>query len=264
MQPLRWLEYAISASLMAVIFALLNGIQETTFLYVIFLSFSTCMMLGLVQEVLMSVFKRAQLRAAELGRTVEVLNEVFQSEASASIKQDAEDLWQAVNSNINLLPAEPTRRLNSRWPTLFLPHLLGWVPFIAVVSVFIVNFTLSVSACVVETPGEACVRHAPPEWVYFLYSFQFIIMSSFAVVQLVEQLYIYWAPATDEGVLRCRKYAIRAEFAYTALSLAAKTMLCWVLFFNVLVEKQIGYGGAPPPLSPPPFPPPFPPSPAQG
>ena len=190
-QPFRWLEYSISASLMAIIFALLNGIRETTFLYNMFMSFFTTMILGLIQELAMSVFKRTQSPAAK----------------------------------------EPTSVVNARWMTVFLPHALGWVPFIGVVSVFITSFSLAVS----KSP------ESPPSWVYFLYSFQFVIMSLFAVVQLVEQLYIYKAPPTAEGKTTCRRLALRAEFAYTTLSLVAKSVLCWVLFVNVLVEKQIGF-----------------------
>jgi len=238
-QPFRWIEYSISASLMAIIFALLNGIQETTFIYNMFLSFFTTMILGLMQELVMSAFKRTQERAALLRDSLAEL-EKFEPTTRSDFDSAVTALTSDIQSNLNLLPDEPTSWRNTRWVPIFLPHLLGWVPFVSVVSVFIATFSLAVS----RSPEP------PPSWVYFLYSFQFVIMSSFAVVQIVEQLYIYWEPVTRPGSTelaidtqkeRCRRYAVRAEFAYTTLSLVAKSVLCWVLFTNVLVEKQISY-----------------------
>jgi hypothetical protein len=243
--PARWLEYSISASLMAIVFALLNGISTTTFLYNIFIEFFLTMMLGLLQEVGMSVYKH-----------------MFWDVSAA---------------------AKPPGRRRLDWVILFLPHFLGWVSFLGVVSVFIVTFSLAVS----HSP------QAPPQWVYFLYSFQFVIMSSFAFVQIVEQALIYrsddivaarrrrflaaYAPGetaetdarfaellqseteaaggdprrlralarfrrvAEPAPIACRRYVVLAEFAYTTLSLAAKSVLCWVLFTNVLVEQKIKY-----------------------
>jgi hypothetical protein len=59
-QPLRWIEYSFSASLMAMIFALLLSIRDVLFLQLIFASTWTVMMLGLVQEVW--AFKTLALR----------------------------------------------------------------------------------------------------------------------------------------------------------------------------------------------------------
>ena len=263
--PARWLEYSISASIMAVVFALLNGINTTTFIYNLFVEFFLVMMMGLLQEVGMSAHKHMRWSFA----------------AAAAI-----------------LPAPKQRR--GDWVVVFLPHLLGWVAFASVISVFIITFSLAVS----NSP------QSPPSWVYFLYSFQFIIMSSFAFVQIVEQVLIYRsddivaarrarflefarrsggvlagdekataASLGDAGVrdlllreiaaadgepgpvrraarlrslaqfrrvyepppVACQRYAVWAEFAYTTLSLTAKSVLCWVLYVNVLVEQKIKY-----------------------
>jgi hypothetical protein len=56
-QPLRWIEYSFSASLMAIIYAVLQGICNVLFLELIFATFFLCMMLGLIQEVGMYVYK---------------------------------------------------------------------------------------------------------------------------------------------------------------------------------------------------------------
>jgi len=208
-QPLRWLEYSISASLMAILFALLNGVTDTSFLTNIFAEFFLCMMLGLVQELGMSYFKRTSLTYQDLLGNL----------------QKGVDENQLGNLRQNL--ATPRTFFNQRWLTLFLPHMLGWVAFLSPVSVFILKFTLAVK----NSPQH------PPSWVYFLYSFQFVIMGSFAFVQLWEQLRLYKATTRQQ----CERAAIRAEFLYTTLSLAAKSVLCWVLFVNVIAMKSIAY-----------------------
>jgi len=58
MQPYRFLEYSISASLMTVIFAILFGIQEADYIIVLFVGQATVMLLGLLQEYQI-VYKRA-------------------------------------------------------------------------------------------------------------------------------------------------------------------------------------------------------------
>lgn len=45
----------------------------------------------------------------------------------------------------------------------------------------------------------------------------------------------------EPAPVACRRYVVLAEFAYTVLSLAAKSVLCWVLYVNVLVEQNIKY-----------------------
>lgn len=246
-QPFRWVEYSVSAALMALVFALLNGITETPFLYNIFVSFSVTMLLGLVQEIGMSVYKRREAEVEDVRETLSYSHALLYELRKMLIQQhgravlhsarDAEarapsdvlaDLEHACRTQAAVLaPAPPQGVLSTRTLVLFLPHLLGWLPFLAVVSVFLLSFSLGVS----NSP------HAPPEWVYFLYSFQFIIMSLFAVVQLVEQAAIYGSASVDA----CRRHAVRAEFAYTTLSLLAKSTLCWVLYINLLAEEGVGY-----------------------
>jgi len=190
-QPFRWIEYSVSASLMAVIYALLSGIQETTFIYNIFISFFTVMMLGLLQEIGMATIKRRQWE-----------------------REDAGEKQKAI--------------VGTPYLVAFLPHLLGWIVFIGVVSVFAVAFFLATTQ-----PGKP----KPPTWVYGLYISQFIVMGSFAFVQIWEQVRLLHAQTRSE----CMRLALRSEFAYTILSLAAKSSLCWVLFVYLLAEKSIDY-----------------------
>jgi hypothetical protein len=208
-QPFRWAEYSISASLMAVIFALLVGIKETTFLYNIFISFFVVMMLGLLQEVQMSFLIKYK---------------------------ESDDVKPYTSSPGGIFLA------------LF-PHILGWFPFIGVVSVFIISFVLSV--CGGLNLAECPHPNHPPSWVYGVYISQFIVMSSFAFVQMYHQIGVYFAKKPETS----RKYTVRAEYMYTFLSLGAKSSLCWVLFFYLLAESSIKIppqmcNSAPPPPMP--------------
>ena len=58
MQPYRFLEYSVSASLMTIIFAVLFGIQQADYIVVLFVGQATVMLLGLLQEYQI-VYKRA-------------------------------------------------------------------------------------------------------------------------------------------------------------------------------------------------------------
>lgn len=236
-QPFRWIEYSLSASLMAIVFAVLNGIRETTFLYNIFLEFFTCMMLGLIQEVLMGFYKRRQFEIQQLVDDDKIMkqklrqsqrqgnqerNDRFRNEMTDTLNEGLQDAITFLDGQTDLAAKRTDIGL-----LVFLPHILGWFPFISATSVFMVSFSLAVS----YGPSR------PPAWVYCLYSFQFVIMSLFAVVQFYEQAHIFKAKTAEA----CRRYAIRAEFAYTVLSLLAKSVLCWVLFANMIAEHSIKY-----------------------
>lgn len=213
----RRIEYSISASIMVIIYALLSGVQETTFLYNMFISFFVVMMLGLLQEIGMSAYKRREWEMQRLYQEYGFMPSLY----AATVDDDGNAVGKpAYNERVARSPVETL--------VLFLPHLLGWVVFVGVVSVFVVSFFLSTTQ-----PGKP----KPPGWVYGLYISQFLIMGGFAWVQLTEQALILRAK-TDAA---CKRLAVRAEVAYTVLSLAAKSVLCWVLFSELLVEKTIDY-----------------------
>jgi hypothetical protein len=116
--------------------------------------------------------------------------------------------------------------LEAPWYVVFLPHLLGWVVFVCVAAVFVLKFELSIA------------NSKAPGWVTSIYAAMFALMSCFGAVQSVTQVRIFRSSDSD----RCRRLAIRGEYAYTTLSLAAKSTLAWVLYFNVLIARDAGYG----------------------
>jgi len=108
----------------------------------------------------------------------------------------------------------------------FIPHIVGWVVYVTVAGIFVIKFDLAIS----NAPNDV------PSWVTAVYASQFVIMSLFGFVQLAQEIVVYRSPAA-----RAVSAAIWAEAAYTILSLAAKSILAWVLFVNLLAEKGISY-----------------------
>jgi hypothetical protein len=176
-QPFRWIEYSISASLMTLIFALLIGIKETSSLWTLFMSMTAVMLLGLLQEYQLT-FKRSFPQLTKL--------------------------------------------------EYFLPHFIGWIAFFSPITVFITKFSLSIS----NGPSK------PPGWVYGIYASQFVVFGSFGLNQMVQQVRLYRNYKNDS---QCAKITVRHEAVYVVLSLTAKSILAWVLYFNLLAESSISY-----------------------
>ena len=175
-QPFRWCEYSVSASLMAMIFAVLNGTQDIFLVVSMFFLFFATMFFGLIQELFIS-------------------------------------------AKIKYIPDMPVY-------VAFLPFVCGCVTFSITAAVFLRQFQLAIN----HSP------QSPPQWVFGIYSSQFILLMSFAIVQFVEHVYMFMNYKKPK---KCETYAVRAEFAYTTLSLLAKSILCWVLYANAMAENSL-------------------------
>lgn len=218
-QPWRWAEYSISASLMATIFAVLSNVTDLTFIYVIFAGFFTVMLLGYAQERVMAAFKH---RESEDMYRVELVERIEYNIINSRKRRDTD------NDTLEALEAlKPPAARKISWLRLFGLHFLGWVLFAAITSTFAVRFVMA-------TRGGAA---RPPTWVYGLYAAQLLIFASFGLTQLVQQFMLF--QTTD--VRKCQTIALGTEAAYTVLSLAAKSVLGWVLYAELLAEKNITY-----------------------
>jgi len=175
MQPLRFVEYSMSASLMTLIYATLLGIIETTELWLLFVSTGVTMLLGIVQEY-MPLFKKNY------------------------------------------------KKLN--YFEYFLPHMIGWFLFIPTMLIFVAKFSLSVS----NGPSK------PPEWVYGVYSSQFVLLSAFGFNQALQQRAL-WLNLSKP--MECERLAIVFERRYMMMSLTTKSILAWILYANFLAESRI-------------------------
>lgn len=154
---IRWIEYSISAPIMIIVIALVNGVTSLQTLILIFFTTSTVMLIGYIQE-------------------------LFDS---------------------------------SRYPTStrLSPHLIGWIPYIAVWIVIFITFGTSVS----YSPSK------PPE---FVYAIVFTLFALFTTFGLNQSLYIFGAIESYET----------SETIYVILSLVSKLTLSWMLFQGMLMR----------------------------
>ena len=184
-QPLRWLEYSASASVMFVTFFILNGNQNVYLIVTAFALSFVMMMLGLVSEA-----------STYFQRTVEYLS-------NGKMKRNALDY--------------------------FLPHVLGWVPFGILWGLIYRSFVFGISH------GSS----KPPMWVYIVFASQIGIMAAFGANQLWQLVDLFYVRASDFE--RQAKIALRTEYIYVTLSLTAKSMLAWVLYWGFVSMGNTTY-----------------------
>ncbi len=166
---LRWIEYSISASLMILIIAQVNGITSAWTQILLFAGTATIMIIGLVGE-----------------------NE-------------------RVNNN--------TSGKNQKWTI----HLMGWGLHLAIWSVIIWNFQLTMTRQTSEVTK-------PPKAVQWMIYVIFVFFTSFGFVQL----------AQTAGRFKDRQYI--AEIVYVSLSLTSKTVMGFLLFSGgVMRDGHVEY-----------------------
>ena len=181
--PVRFVEYSISASIMLLCLALLNGIvDENELLMMGVLCFIT-QLCGMAAETLLSEATQLPVDDTQRG---------------------------------------PTRRSLVRVATLL--HLLAWVALMTAYGVIWRYFLLSAA-------GSEDAQ--PPDFVYVIVGLLFALFNSFGAVQIVQISRYAWCPSrcdcgSDVGFNR------GVELAYTVLSLVAKTLLGWMIYYNVL------------------------------
>lgn len=191
-QPIRWVEYSASASVMFLMFFLLNGGQNLPLLICVFALSFVMMILGLVSEA-----------SAYFQRTIEYLS---------NGKQKRQPL------------------------DYFLPHILGWVPFGILWGLIFRAFVLGTNH---GRPGVSNDYAKPPWWVYAVFSGQVGLMALFGANQLWQQYSLYTVNVAD--FTKQARIALRTEYIYVALSLTAKSMLAWVLYFGMRSQGDTAY-----------------------
>ena len=82
-------------------------------------------------------------------------------------------------------------------------------------------------------------KQRPPFWVYILYSTQIVIMGLFGLNQLWQQVDLFYVRAGDFA--RQARIARRTEYLYVMLSLSAKSVLAWVLYFGMRAQGKTSY-----------------------
>lgn len=154
MNPYRWYEYAVSASVMIVLIAMLAGVWDLGTLIALFGLVAVMNLCGLVME------------------------------------------------RHNRLTA------NTDWSSFVVGSLAGIVPWIVIA---------------VSVVGTFSAGGSPPDFVLVIYASLFVLFNLFAINMLLQY----------RGVWRWRNY-LYGERAYIVLSLVAKSLLAWQVFFGAL------------------------------
>ena len=193
---LRFIEYSISASLMLAVIAGQVYITDFGTIWLICVTCAITQILGLLSEFFVSKLLKSEYKA--LGEQPQGLNLKLGPWCCKKGQSNDE------RSNCELA---------------ILTHVAAWVAYGSAYGVILHQYYAS-NDC---SPGD----NKAPEFVTAIVWSQFALFSSFGLInfaQLVFDQSCCWSlPRNSEGV-------------YILLSLGAKTLLCWLLFANVILE----------------------------
>lgn len=191
--PLRWIEYTLSASLMAIPIAYVCGIRSAELLWAVFALVLITMPFGWVTEA--------------LSRPVEIAD--TEDTTSKNILRCRQ--WRIGSEGVALVLRAPWTAPLQRLG----PWLLGWIPYLFAWVLVLNQYYYSIS----KIPNE---DNKPPDWVGALLFTEIVVFSCFGIVQFAQQLtncgcYYYWV----------------GELVYIILSLTAKMILGITLILNI-------------------------------
>lgn len=196
--PIRFIEYSISASVMLAIIAVQAGIQSFDTVMLIVGANIGCQILGLVAEYFRS----------------DLLQE------SRKAKQD--DNQRCAPWCVRRKPGAD----NSYW-LMVLSHAIGFVQFGFAYGTIIYHFYASI---------DNCSSTVPPGFVYAIVWSQFVLFASFGFVQLASIAFNEkWLDKFGVGDGEQRFSCADPESIYILLSLTAKSVLGWLLFSYVFI-----------------------------
>jgi hypothetical protein len=161
--PLRFIEYSLSVSLMLIAIALLTGVRDVVILILMCAATAASMFCGAACEYL------------------------------------------------------PTGTLR------LVTHLVGWGCIMAAYMPILLYFFVS-NYQADQDPN----KHGAPDFVYVIVIFQFLLFQSFSFVQLTQLYGKKWWLVGAIGR--------EPEVAYCVLSLAAKSILGWMIYANVIIN----------------------------
>tara|TARA_B100001113_G_scaffold110140_1_gene89281 strand:- start:1895 stop:3448 length:1554 start_codon:yes stop_codon:yes gene_type:complete len=213
----RWLEYAISASLMSIAMGIVLGIREQNTLASLFMLTFATQTYGFLTE----LYSRPKAcmddenDEAEYYHNPNALALISQTEwASGRVLHDPKDPTQPVGfERVDYWKRYPRTRSYVR---RMLPHIFGWFTMISVWAILIAQ--LEYAKHDIDKISDQNI----PAWVNALIYGSFLIFTQFAFVQIVFQGVdpgLYWA----------------TEIAYCILSLAAKLFLGLFILINVIM-----------------------------
>lgn len=234
--PLRFIEYSFSASLMLAIISTQSGIQSFNTIWLICVCCAGTQLFGLVAEYFRSrlVRKSENKQEISLQKFIEYGEENEDMSLYASWFQD------------ELTDEETNYKI-----LMLLTHGAGYFLFLSAYGIIISHFYVS---------NGQCGSSKAPEWITGLVWGQFALFSSFGLVQFVSIVFnktcrnncgtgcmlfqrdiIHKITCGNLKLPICCRVRICGlladiEMFYIFLSLVAKSVLCWTLFGYVLVE----------------------------
>jgi hypothetical protein len=235
----RWVEYAGSASLMAMLLAIVLGIREQNTLACLFMLMFVTQLFGFMTELYSrpvltvdradygwAVGRRGFIGQPDYADNPNALHLVSQTAWEGDRVLRDED-GNTVAKSKDFVGAQRS----SNYIRRMLPHVFGYFPFITWMVILIYHLEFNKRQLYEETGGDLQI----PAWINAALYGTFIIFSSFATVQVVFQWLppgLYWG----------------TEVCYCILSLTAKLFLGVLILVNVLMregraEDLLGEGG---------------------
>jgi len=211
-QPLRWIEYSFSASVMLIIIAFFGGNREGHLLLALFtLSFCT-MTYGWVTEAL----SRPDPDSRYDRQTGQFLETGSEEALMANHRMKYWEIGSPLSKRDLLLcgcwpGSGALQRLG--------PNLLGYIPYCVAWYIILETFYWNVA--------NSSDDQKPPGFVYAIIWAEVAVFTSFAIVSLVQQA-SHWG---------CRNYWL-GEVAYLILSMIAKGLLGCILLANILLSSM--------------------------
>lgn len=218
-QPLRWIEYSFSASIMILTISISGGVNHIYVLTTFFTLMWCTMMFGYYNEILCRPAPQVvDATWTGPGRKWIDIKDAYEPRPGQKevrvddyryerwlINSDAVQKWYGIVA----FPYFPL------WIQRLAPHMLGYVPYLTVWGVLGHSFLYN---AVINS------EQTPPTFVFIIVIGQFTVFTLFGITQLILGLFEWGA-----------KYYYWGEVSYLILSLTAKALLGITLVASVLI-----------------------------
>jgi hypothetical protein len=248
--PMRFVEYSISATLMLVCIALVSGIDEHYAIIGIVVLTLITMLLGLVSESLfddnlMGVSDKSD-EGAESKADSDTDSKYSKKQKSVftrSLRNASEFDSEGANTDTIKKAATIATYVAKRSSASFsrkigwIVHMMGWVTLMAVYGGIILrNFYFSV--------GLSDAK--PPEWVSFALLSVFALYNVFGVTQFMQlccKFPLHMCRSDEncdpqQGYDGSNGLNVAVEYVYVVNSLVTKTLLGYLIIFNLVIEDR--------------------------
>jgi hypothetical protein len=201
--PTRFIEYSISATIMVLIVALLNGVTDVWILLFLGVANWSTMIFGLLHEYIFAMWRLNKKVCKDLEDNLQENNRL--------VVKDLEYIY-------DLAPISC-----DAWLAPFIAHVAGLAPFGCVWACIIGMFTQSVDS-----------MDGVPNAVRAIPWFQFAVFLLFSFNQFIGSV-CYEPDETRMFWFKSWSYYY-TEYAYMFLSLIAKMVLIWLIFAGTLMQ----------------------------